>query len=69
VRVQQERHAIVCTWRVQKKRYERTSASETGLWGRGGTTYVPKHDKNVRDVVHAAFVHVSQFFVGRGHEL
>jgi len=35
VRVQQERHAIFCTWRVQKKGYERTSVSETGLWGKG----------------------------------
>lgn len=30
--------------------------------------FSPKHNKNVRDVVHPGPVHVFSFFVGRGHE-
>ena len=29
---------------------------------------VPEHDKDISHVVHAAFMHILQFFVCRGHE-
>ena len=29
---------------------------------------VPEHDKDVRHMVHLAFMDVLQFFVGRGHK-
>jgi hypothetical protein len=30
--------------------------------------HVPKHDKDVRHVVHPTVVYVAQFFICRGHE-
>ncbi len=48
----------------EARRGEGKREGEGGEFGQN----VPEHDKDVRHMVHPAFVDVLQFFVGRGHK-
>jgi len=54
VRVQQERHAVVCKEKVEL--YQRGLAEERE--GVEARPHVPERDEDVRDVVHATVVNV-----------
>lgn len=41
---------------------------EKGRRGKGEDVYVPKHDQNVRDMVHPTLMHGLDLFVRGGHE-